>query len=278
MLSREDQEKIYEDALAWTKEAGVKLKESLTSTFAVHFKTSPADLVTEKDREIERMLVERIKRTYADHLILGEEGVYEGDMHEPDKQIVWVIDPIDGTTNFVHQKQHFCVSVAVFDCGKPLLGIIYDPVNEELFHARAGRGAYLNDQQLEPLTETSVEHGLIGMNCLWLTENSRFDHTRLQALVRHVRGTRSIGSAALELAYVACGRLDAYLTLRLSPWDYAAGLTILNELNAKVTTVDGQPLDLFAPTTTLFASRPRLYDEIVARFLDHEPPKDSEQD
>jgi myo-inositol-1(or 4)-monophosphatase len=273
MLKNEERQKIYADALAWTKEAGKRLKESLYSTFDVQFKTSSADLVTEKDREIEQFLIERIKLQYPDHLVLGEEGMFQGEMTEPAAHIVWVIDPIDGTTNFVHQKQDFCVSVAVYDRGQPCIGIIYDPIKDELFHALAGNGSFFNDQKLDPLSPTKVEEALIGINCLWLTQNSRFDHTRLQALVRHVRGTRSIGSAALEMAYVACGRLDAYLTLRLSPWDYAAGLVILKELGAKASKIDGEPLDLFATTTTLFVVRPGLHDEIFERFLTAEPPQ-----
>ncbi|UQZ83906.1 Inositol-1-monophosphatase [Paenibacillus konkukensis] len=111
------------------------------------------------------------------------------------------------------------MSVAVYEKGQPVIGVIYDPIKDELFHALKGQGAYLNDAELKPLEDTSVKHSLIGINSLWLIPNEYCDYTKFHSLIRDLRGTRIIGSAALEMAAVACGRLDGFICLRLSPWD-----------------------------------------------------------
>ncbi|QZT35441.1 inositol monophosphatase family protein [Caldalkalibacillus thermarum TA2.A1] len=260
---------MYNQTKAWVLEAGQRLRESMDTDPRIEYKTSVRDLVTEKDREIESFFVSRIRHAYPDHDILGEEGIHEKGLNDPQQGWVWIIDPIDGTTNFVHQKQNFCISVALYEKGEPRLGFIYDPMAGELFHAIAGQGAFLNDQRLAPLTETKVEEAVIGINSLWLTPNKHFDFKPLQALVRDVRGTRSVGAAALEMAYVACGRLDAYLTLRLSPWDFAAGLAIVREVGAVTSTVHNQPVQVFEKSSVLVA-RPGLHQAIIDRYL-HSP-------
>jgi myo-inositol-1(or 4)-monophosphatase len=265
-LSDRSFESVYQEAKGWTLEAGQRLRESLQDVLEIEYKTSAADIVTQKDKEIEQFFVDKINATFPSHYILGEEGMATEESYNPQEEIVWIIDPIDGTTNFVHQKQNFSISVAVYAKGEPLIGIIYDPIHDECFHAVLGQGAYLNDQKLDPLGATPVEEAVIGINCLWLTPNTKFDHNKLQSLVRHVRGTRSIGSAALEMASVACGRLDAYLTLRLSPWDFAAGLVILEELGAIMTTVNNEKINVFNKST-IFVARPGLHEEITNRFL-----------
>jgi myo-inositol-1(or 4)-monophosphatase len=266
MLSDRLFESIYQDAKRWTLEAGQRLKESLQDALEIEYKTSAADIVTQKDKEIEQFFVEKINATFPDHYILGEEGMATEESYNPQEEIVWIIDPIDGTTNFVHQKQNFSISVAVYEKGEPRIGIIYDPIQDECFHATLGQGAYLNDQKLDHLSTGPIEEAVMGINCLWLTPNKKFDHNKLQSLVRHVRGTRSIGSAALEMASVACGRLDAYLTLRLSPWDFAAGLVILDELGAKMTTIHNEEINVFSKST-IFVARPGLHENITERFL-----------
>lgn len=265
-MSNSTFESIYTLAQSWTLEAGKRLRESLEDVLEIEYKTSAADIVTDKDREIENFFIEKISKQFPEHYVLGEEGMATEKKYNPQNEIVWIIDPIDGTTNFVHQKQNFSISVAVYEKGEPRVGIIYDPIQDECFHAFRGRGAYLNDRKLESLTGGKVEEAVLGINALWLTPNPKFDHMRLQALVRHVRATRSVGSAALEMAYVACGRLDGYLTLRLSPWDFAAGLVILAELGASMTTIHNQKIDVFSKST-VFVGKEKLHYEIMNRFI-----------
>jgi myo-inositol-1(or 4)-monophosphatase len=257
---------VYETAKDWTREAGKKLKNSLGDILNVEYKTTEADLVTEKDREIEEFFIKNIRETYPHHRIIGEEGVHSEEQFNPEEEIVWLIDPIDGTTSFVHQKENFAISVAIYENGKPRIGIIYDPIKDECFHTLIGHGAYLNDEKLKPLTNKNVKHSLIGIDSNWLIPNDRYDYVKFHPLIKDLRGTRIIGSAALEMAAVACGRLNGFISLRLSPWDYAAGLVILNELGAKVTNIENDPITLFE-ISSIFAGNHTLHTEVMEDYL-----------
>lgn len=255
---------IDENAKKWTREAGERIRASFSKELMIHTKSSPDDLVTNIDRETEQFFIERIRESYPEHQILGEEGF--GDKLDKLDGTVWIIDPIDGTMNFVHQQRNFAISVAVYEDGVGKIGLIYDVVHDELYHAKAGEGAYLNDTKLPKLEEVTVERAVISLNATWITENKRIDPTILAPLVKKVRGTRSYGSAALEMAYVATGRIDAYITLRLSPWDFAAGLILVNELGGKVTTLHGEPLDLLGQNS-VFVSKPGLHEAVSKDYL-----------
>lgn len=259
-------QQVYESVKAWTKEAGRNLRDSLAQPLHVDFKTSEADLVTEKDREIEQFFIQKIKAAYPHHRIIGEEGMLAEKQYNPTDEIVWLIDPIDGTTSFVHQQENFAISIAVYEKGQPKIGVVYDPIKDELFHALQGHGAYLNDKELKPLEETPVKHSLIGINSLWLVPNDLYDYTKFHALIQDLRGTRIIGSAALEMAAVACGRLNGFICLRLSPWDYAAGLVILNEVGAVTTSIDGSSVQMFK-ASSIFTGNRALHEEILTRYL-----------
>lgn len=265
-MSRFEMEKVFDAAKAWTLAAGKNLRDTLHESIDVQFKTSAADLVTAKDKETEEFLVKKIQETFPEHFILGEEGGVHEQEYEPTKEIVWIIDPIDGTTNFVHQKQNFAISIGIFENGQPRIGLIYDPIRDELFHAQYQKGAFLNNKALSRLGKSKLEESIFSINNLWLTPNSKLDCRRLQALVRHLRGTRSMGSAALEMAYVACQRLDGYFTLRLAPWDFAAGLVILGEVGAEMSTVENQPIDVFQKQS-IFVAKPELQQEIMQHYI-----------
>lgn len=255
---------IDNHAKKWTREAGERIRNSFSKELLIHTKTSPNDLVTNIDRETEQFFIQKIRETYPDHQILGEEG--QGDKLEKLDGTVWIIDPIDGTTNFIHQQRNFAISLAVYEDGIGKIGMIYDVVHDELYHAMEGQGAYLNDTKLPQLEAVAVEQAIIALNATWITENKRIDPSILAPLVKRVRGTRSYGSAALEMAYVATGRIDAYLTLRLSPWDFAAGLVIVHELGGKVTTLHGEELNLLGQNS-VFVSKPGLHEEISQEYL-----------
>lgn len=255
---------IDENAKKWTREAGERIRASFSNELMIDTKSSADDLVTNIDRETEQFFIERIRETYPEHQILGEEGF--GDELDKLDGTVWIIDPIDGTMNFVHQQRNFAISVAVYEDGVGKIGLIYDVVHDELYHAKLGEGAYLNDTKLPELEEVTVERAVIALNATWITENKRIDPTILAPLVKKVRGTRSYGSAALEMAYVATGRIDAYITLRLSPWDFAAGLILVNELGGKVSTLHGEPLDLLGQNS-VFVSKPGLHEVIMKDYL-----------
>ncbi|HEY4554099.1 MAG TPA: inositol monophosphatase family protein [Bacillaceae bacterium] len=252
-------------AKSWLKEAGERIISSFSTALDIQTKSDANDLVTNIDRDIEQFFIGKIRESLPGHRILGEEGF--GDELKDLAGIVWIIDPIDGTMNFIHQQRNFMISIGVYEDGQGKLGYIYDVVHDELYHAQAGKGAYLGDDKLPRLEKTKPETALIGMNSTWLTSNRYMDPSEtLIPLANKVRGTRSYGSAALELAYVATGALDAYITMRLSPWDFAGGKVIVEELGGIVTNLKGEPLDMMG-TNSVLAAKPGLHEAIIKDFL-----------
>ncbi|UII57259.1 inositol monophosphatase family protein [Cytobacillus spongiae] len=253
-------------AKEWIKEAGESIKKSFVQKITVESKSNPNDLVTDIDKATEKFFIHKINERFPTHQILGEEGF--GNELEELSGTVWIIDPIDGTMNFVHQQRNFAISIGIYEDGVGMIGLIYDVVHDELYHAMKDKGAYLNDQPLPKLTNVKVEEAIIGLNTTWVVPNRRIDHSILTPLVRDVRGTRSYGSAALEIAFVATGRLDAYITLRLSPWDFAGGIVIIEELGGVYTTLNGKPFNLLGQNSVLI-SRPGLHERILKDYLNN---------
>ncbi|WP_459499725.1 inositol monophosphatase family protein [Bacillus sp. C1] len=247
-------------AKQWIREAGERLIASLQKTLIVETKSNAADLVTNMDRETEQFLIGRIKETFPEHSILGEEGY--GDEVASLDGIVWLIDPIDGTMNFVHQKRNFAISIGIYENGIGKIGLVYDPVHDELYHAVKGEGAFCNDVSIPMLEKSTVEHGIIALNATWLTDNPLLNMGKMIQLVKLARGTRSYGCAALEMVYVATGRLDAYVTPRLSPWDFGGGMIIVEEVGGKVTTFAGTALSIVEKSSVLVA-KTGVYEEIL---------------
>ncbi|WAA11100.1 inositol monophosphatase family protein [Fervidibacillus albus] len=248
----------------WLKEAGERIRQSFSKQLQIATKANRNDLVTNIDQDTEQFFIERIRKTYPDHKILGEEGY--GDEINGTNGVIWVIDPIDGTMNFVHMQRHFTISIGIFEDGKGKLAYIYDVTNDELYHAMNGKGAFYNEKQLPKFSEKLLCDCIVGLNAIWLTENRRIDYRILIPLVKSVRGTRSFGSAALEMAYVATGWMDAYISLRLSPWDFAAGMIIVEELGGKATKLNGEPLSILEKSS-VFLARSDVHEQISEQFL-----------
>ncbi|OAH53645.1 MULTISPECIES: inositol monophosphatase family protein [Bacillaceae] len=255
---------IDEEVKCWIQEAGALIRESFHHSLSIQSKSNPNDLVTNMDKETERFFIENIRMNYPNHAILGEEG--QGDRIQSLDGIIWIIDPIDGTMNFVHQQRNFAISIGIYENGKGVLGYIYDIVHDELYHARRGEGAWMNDIPLEKLKPVPVKEAIVGISSTWLINNRYFDQNKLIALAKEVRGTRSYGSAALELAYVASGRLSAYITMRNAPWDFAGGKIIVEEAGGIVSTLDGSDVNMLA-INPLFACAPGLHERILTDYL-----------
>lgn len=251
-------------AKKWMKEAGMRLKTSFEEKLNVETKTNPNDLVTNMDRETEQYFLDKIAETFPEHRILGEEGM--GQAVRDLKGVVWIIDPIDGTMNFIHQQRNFAISIGILEDGIGKIGLVYDVVHDELYHTIRGQGAYMNDKEIPRLKQVPVKEAILSLNATWVTENKRIDPSVLSPLVRDVRGTRSYGSAALELAFVAAGRLDAYISPRLAPWDFAGGAILIEEAGGEVSDLRGNPLD-YLNGGTLFVSKPGLHKEIKENYL-----------
>jgi myo-inositol-1(or 4)-monophosphatase len=259
-----DWEYIDLQAKQWVMEAGDKIRDSFTETLNIQTKSNPNDLVTNIDKEIEQFFIHKIRKTFPNHRILGEEGF--GDEVNNLDGVVWIIDPIDGTMNFIHQQRNFAISLGVYENGVGKIGIIYDVAHSELYHAISGKGVFMNETQLPPLKKVTVKESIIALNATWVMENHRIDHNLLIPLVREARGTRSYGTAALEMVFVATGRVDAYISMRLSPWDVAAGSVIIEELGGVVTNLRGHKLD-FLSKDSLLVAKPGLHQTIINDYL-----------
>ncbi|MFD0049167.1 inositol monophosphatase family protein [Actinomycetes bacterium NPDC127524] len=251
-------------AKTWIKEAGERIKSSFEHKLNISTKSNPNDLVTNMDKETEQFFLEKITETFPGHQILGEEGMCS-DVSDL-TGIVWVIDPIDGTMNFVHQQRNFAISIGILENGMGKIGLVYDVVHDELYHTIRGEGAFMNDVKLPPLKAVPVNEAILSLNATWVTENKKIDPSILAPLVRDVRGTRSYGSAALEMAFVAAGRLDAYMSMRLAPWDFAGGAILIEEVGGEVTTMTGEKLD-YLKGNSLFVSKPGLHQLISEKYL-----------
>jgi myo-inositol-1(or 4)-monophosphatase len=204
-------------------------------------KTSFLDLLTEADGEAEAAVINILDRAFPDHAILSEEG---GGIDRPSAHR-WIIDPLDGTTNFAHHYPHCCVSIGYEYRGRVEFGVILDALRDELFMARRGKGATLNRRPISVSRAATLDTALLATGFPYdRASRRRFYLTFWETMMTRVHGVRRTGSAALDLAWVACGRMDGFWEFGLKPWDVAAGSLIVQEAGGKVTNMDGTKLSL----------------------------------
>jgi myo-inositol-1(or 4)-monophosphatase len=224
-------------------------------------KKGPIDLVTAADLAAERQFRELIARRFPSHEVLGEEGP-AGDAARATGRCRWIIDPLDGTTNFAHGLAIFCVSIALEVDGRVEIGVVFDPMADELYTAERGLGARLNGQPLAVSRESTLEDSLL---CTGFPYSVRDDPGHqvdvFRAFLGRARAVRRLGSAALDLCYVAAGRFEAFWELNLHPWDMAAAALIVTEAGGRVSRYDASPLDLFGGQ--LVASNGHVHNEIL---------------
>lgn len=252
-MDQNDWKLLEKRVTEWIFEAGQTIRRSLHEPLDIRIKSAHNDLVTNMDRSIERFLIGKIKRYYPDHKVISEEGY--GDSIERPDGVVWFVDPIDGTLNFVRQKRWFAISIGIYEDGRDRAGFVYDVMNDEFFHCLSGEGAYRNEERLSLLKPVAVEDALIDLNPTWIRPNKRIDPAIMSEVIGRCSGTRAYGAASLELAYVACGLIDVYFSMRLSPWDYGAGLILIRETGGVATRADGQPINLLRRTSILAGER-----------------------
>ncbi|MDW3935418.1 inositol monophosphatase family protein [Staphylococcus saprophyticus] len=249
---------VYEFAKGLILEAGINVKKIMKQDIKIETKSNPNDLVTNVDKATEKYLFDNIKQTYPNHLVIGEEG--HGHELKDEAGVVWVIDPIDGTLNFVHQQENFAISIGIYNDGKPHAGFVYDVMNDVLYHAKTGEGAYENGNLLPAISSTQLKTSIIGINPNWLTKPRLGE--MFKPIVNEARSARAYGSAALEIIHVATGKLGAYMTPRLQPWDFAGGLIILNEVGGVGTNLLGEPLSIYEPSSIIMANKD-LHSELI---------------
>ncbi len=213
------------------------------------------DFVTLVDRGAEREIIQTIHKAYPQHAILGEEGGMIGE-----NEIVWIVDPLDGTTNYLHQLPHFAVSIGIQVRGKIEHGVIYAPCTQDLYIASRGVGATLNNRKIRVSGCKDMDEALIGTGVPLREESLETYAPMLSNIVANTAGVRRAGSAALDLAYVAAGRLDAFWEINLKPWDIAAGLLLVEEAGGIVTEIHGRKDVL--DTGNILAASPKIHMEM----------------
>ena len=217
------------------------------------------DLVTSVDRECERKIVGILQENFPGHSILAEE---ETNIEAPQSPYRWIIDPLDGTTNFAHGYPQFCVSIALEQNSEIIVGLVYDPLRRECFRAVRGQGVTLNGQPIQTSPVHELDKALLGTVFPYdHREHADFYLSYFRAFMTRCQGIRRNGAAALDLCYVACGRLDGFCELKLKPWDIAAGALIIGEAGGKLSDFTGAPL-LISGNETL-AANAQLHDEMV---------------
>jgi myo-inositol-1(or 4)-monophosphatase len=218
------------------------------------------DLVTEADRASERLIVERLRSHFPSHGIVAEEG----GGHTSPSSYRWFVDPLDGTTNFAHGNPVFNVTLGLECAGELICGVVYDPTRDEMFAAERGSGAHLNNRRIRASNSRTLKTALIstGFPSTKRTENVNIHFYYQLAMISH--GVRRAGAAAIDFAYVACGRLDAFWEFQLKPWDMAAGVLIVQEAGGTCTDMKGNPVDLFGDHVV--ADNTHIHPELIGMF------------
>ena len=245
-------------AIDAARAAGQLLKNELPGSRRIAYKGSPTNLVTEMDARVEELIVGRLAASFPDDAVLAEErGASKGRSGRR-----WIIDPLDGTTNYAHGFPAFAVSIGLGSAGRVEIGVVYDPNLDEMFVAERGRGTTMNDHPLSVSTTPTLDESLLATgfpyNVRETTDNNMKEYAAFSV---RVRGVRRLGSAVLFLAWLASGRLEGYWELRIGPWDVAAGSLLVEEAGGRITSLTGSALNLDSPS--LVASNGRIHSEIL---------------
>jgi myo-inositol-1(or 4)-monophosphatase len=247
MQHEEHMQEFRTVAVAAAQQAGKIIAEAYRTDFQVYYKQETlTNLVTEVDRQSEAAIVELLSSAFPDHHILAEEG---GEALRNPSAYRWYVDPLDGTTNFAHGFPMFCVSIGLEAEGRMVLGVVYDPLRRELFEAQAGQGAFLNGERIHVSKVTDLKKALLvtgfPYDHIGRTENlPYFSRFALES-----QGVRRTGSAAIDLSYVAAGRIDGFWESGLKPWDIAAGSVLVVEAGGSITDFLGNPFSVHGTQT-----------------------------
>lgn len=220
------------------------------------------DFVTEVDQAAEQAIIDVLKNAYPDHAILAEESGASANLNDKNEN-VWIIDPLDGTTNFIHGFPQYCVSIALQQRGQITQAVIYDPTRNDLFTASKGAGAYLNDKRIRVTKRDKIGDALIGTGFPYTDLTGLDEYLKMfRIMTEKSAGLRRPGAAALDLAYVAAGRLDGFFEKNLKPWDIAAGSLLITEAGGIVGTFAGESDYLYKGN--VIAGTPKVFAQMVA--------------
>ena len=249
-----------ETAVEIARESGALLCQFLERRIGFQLK-GEFDLVTEADRSSERLVVERLRSHFPTHNIVAEEG----GGHQSASEYCWYVDPLDGTTNFAHGFPMFNVTLGLACAGEVIAGVVYDPVRQEIFAAERGAGAYLNNRRIRVSTAARVADSLASTGFPSRKRHHNVNIHFYYQLAMASHGVRRTGSAAIDLAYVSCGRLDFFWEFGLKPWDMAAGTLLVREAGGQVSDMRGAPHTV-AGSETLLADNGLLHGEVIEMF------------
>lgn len=259
---------VIETAKAIAREAGAMIKSHMGTGFITETKSSSFDVVTEIDKASEQLIRQRLAEAYPDHAFLGEEEsfAHTGELQErlelaKSEPFVWIVDPIDGTNNYVQGIPGFTVSIALSSYGELIAGVIYDPCRDDIFWAEKGRGAFLNGEPIQVSAADSLGQSVVSTGFPSNTKMRQAVMDSLEGIAPQCRSIRSLGSAALHLAYVASGRLGAFWEYGLNAWDIAAGVLIIEEAGGKVSDTLGSPYSI--TVKHVVGSNGRIHDTIL---------------
>ena len=247
-------------AIQTARDAGRLLAERFGRNLRISNK-SELDLVTESDLASERLIIDRIKTHYPRHAILAEESGASAPAGGASSEWRWIIDPLDGTTNYAHGYPCFCVSMGLEHQGRLQLGVVYDPMRDEVFSAERGEGAALNDKRIHVSSTPNLASALLCTGFPYdVRERSEFAR-HFSNFIMNAQGVRRDGAAALDLAYVAAGRFDGFWEEGLKPWDVAAGALMIEEAGGRVSNYANGPLDIFNPP--ILASNGLIHEQMM---------------
>ncbi|XP_067434144.1 inositol monophosphatase 2 [Thunnus thynnus] len=259
-----------------TKRAGEMIREALQKDIAVMQKSSPVDLVTETDQKVEQLIISSIKEKYPTHSFIGEESVAAGAPSVLTDNPTWIIDPIDGTTNFVHRFPFVCVSIG-FTVKKEIeFGIVYSCIEDKMYTARKGKGAFCNGVPIKVSGQEDIRQSLVLTEMGFKKDSKRFNTmlANVKAILSiPVHGIRSPGSAAVNMCLVACGSADAYYHMGIHCWDMAGGAAVVTEAGGVIMDISGGPFDLMS-RRLIVASSKAIAERIVKEITEFQVGRD----
>jgi len=240
------------------KEAGQIVREGFGKTVDIEFKTNESNLVTHIDKASEKRIIDYVKKEFPTHGILAEESGESKNTSE----YIWVIDPLDGTTNFAHGFPIFSVSIGVQKKGLTLAGVVYDVMRDVVYSAESAGGAYANDKRINVSSNNKLQRALLVTGFPYnIAANPENAFERFIALTKASRGMRRLGSAAIDFCYVANGVFDGFWEVDLHPWDICAGKLILEEAGGIVTDFNGEPINIFS--NKIMATNKHIHNQMV---------------
>jgi len=249
---------MLNDIIYISKEAGSLIRKAFGSKQDIEFKTNVKNLVTKTDKASELLIIDFIKKKYPSHNILAEESGEQNNNSE----YLWVIDPLDGTTNFAHGLPVFSVSIGVMKNGEIICGVIYDVMQDILYSSEKGSGSFANGKRILVSSTEHLSHSLLVTGFPYdIADNPEGALEKFSSITKASRGIRRLGSAAIDLCYVAAGVFDGFWEIHLHPWDMCAGILLVEEAGGKVTGFRGEKVDTF--TKKILTTNGKIHDELL---------------